>query len=159
MFVPKYFFEKFIALLESQYHLSQRQTEDGLQRVLAAKNAEVAAVVAAKDVQIAFMEKSITDLQDAVNHERTRAEAAIDILLTRDGGAGPVRNADLIRAAAEREAMGGDAPAGGIPRPAAREDAVKQIFAQVNDVLGDDLDDDLGVKKDEVVLVGGVPLV
>ena len=55
MLIPKYFFEKFVGLLESQHLLSQKQTEDSLNRVLNAKDSEVHAVIAAKDQQVAFL--------------------------------------------------------------------------------------------------------
>ena len=154
MFVPKYLFEKFVALLESQHAMSQRQTEDSLQRVLEAKNTEVVAVIAAKDEQVAFLQRALAASEAQVSHERQRAEAAVDILLTRDGNAGPIRNADLIRAAAEREAAGAGAT---VPRPPDRRDALAKIHAQLNDVLGEGGDED-GLAPDEVAIVGGVPV-
>ena len=154
MFIPRYFFEKFTALLESHYAISQRQTEDGLQRVLAAKDAEVRAVIAAKDAQVAFLTAALVEQRGLVAHERQRAEAAVDILLTRDAGAGPIRNADLIRQVAEREAAG---DAGKIPRPdrgAPPLDEFKRVMAQVADVLSED-DDRSPTARDEVLTVAG----
>lgn len=156
MFIPKYFFEKFVALLEAQHLLAQRQTEDSLQRVLDAKNSEVAAVVAVKDQQISVLYADLAAAKEQISHERQRAEAAVDILLTRDGNAGPIRNADLIREAAEREAAGVDAT-GAVPRPESRQDTLTKIFAQAASVLGDSDDESgTGLPRDEVATVGGV---
>lgn len=150
MFIPKFFFEKFIALLSDAHVMAQRQTEDGLQRVLAAKDAEVRAVIAAKDAQISFLSAALAEQRGLVAHERQRAEAAVDILLTKNGEAGPIRNADLIRQVAEREAAGETA----VPRPAKREDEFKRVMAQVADVLGEH-DDAPPNARDEVVTIGG----
>ncbi len=156
MFIPKYFFEKFIGLLEAQHALSQRQTEDSLQRVIDAKNSEVAAIVEAKDQQIGVLYADLAAAKGQIDHERQRAEAAIDILLTKNGEAGPVRNADLIRQVAEREAAGETTPPG-VPRPAGREADLKRVFAQVASVLGDD--DDVMATPTEIPTVGGVDMV
>ena len=158
MFVPRYFFEKFMSLLEVQHALSVRQTEDSLQRVLDAKNSEVKAVIAAKDEQILFLTTALAEQRELVGHERQRAEAAVDLLLTRDSGTGPIRNADLIRDAAEREALA-DLPAAGVPRPADRQNEFAKIMAQVSSVLTD-VDDDpgSGAQRDTVATVGGVDL-
>lgn len=160
MFIPKYFFEKFIALLEAQHALGQRQTEDGLQRVLAAKDAEVRAVVAAKDEQISFLTAALVDARQQIGHERQRAEAAVDILLTKNGEAGPIRNADLIREVVEREAAAGERPAG-VPRPESRQAALNKVFAQVAaamDVGDGDIDPALDGPLTSVPTVGGVDL-
>ncbi|MDE2100684.1 MAG: hypothetical protein KGL39_25795 [Patescibacteria group bacterium] len=150
MFVPRFFFEKFMTLLEAQYASAQRQTEDGLQRVLSAKDSEVRAVIAAKDRQISFLTAALEEQRGLVAHERHRAEAAVDILLTKNAEAGPIRNADLIRQTAEREAQ---SAINGIPRPPKRDDELKRVFAQVNDVLGED--DEPAIGRDEVVMVAG----
>lgn len=152
MLIPRFFFEKFISLLETQYAAAQRQTEDGLQRVLAAKDAEVKAVIAAKDAQISFLTAALAEERAAVGHERQRAEAAVDILLTKNAEAGPIRNADLIRQVAEREAAG-EAPVN-IPRPPKREDEFKRVMAQVADVLSEH-DDRSPTDRDEVLTVAG----
>lgn len=150
MFVPRYFFEKFLSLLEAQHALGQRQTEDSWQRVLTAKDSEVAAVIAAKDQQITFLTAALEEQRGLVAHERQRAEAAVDILLTRDAEAGPIRNADLIRAQAEREALGPE-----IPRPQKDGDALKRVFDQMSDVLGGADDEGLGLLKDEKLEMAG----
>jgi hypothetical protein len=155
MFVPRFFFEKFIALLEAQYVSAQRLTENGLERILVAKDAEVRAVIAAKDAQISFLTAALEHSRESLGHERQRAEAAVDILLTKHGEAGPIRNADLIRQAAEREASGAVDVALRVPRPPKREDELKRVFAQVSDVLGEDDDGSPMSAKDEVLTVAG----
>lgn len=152
MFVPKYFFDKFIEMIEKNYAIGQNFTERGLQRVLEAKDSEVKAVIAAKDVQITFMAETIKDLKASVDHERQRAEAAVDILLTKNGDAGPIRNADLIREAAEREAKEGSR---GVPRPDPAK-AFHDVMKSLGQV-GEDDDDGPVISATEKFTVGGIP--
>ena len=86
MFIPRFLVEKFSSF-----------TESGINRILAAKDAELAITVAAKDEQIKFLREQAKELSTLVGHERARAEAAIDSLLEMKANVAGIRNADILR--------------------------------------------------------------
>lgn len=125
-------------------------TEKSIDRILAAKDAEVNTVLRAKEAELAAYVEMVEDLKEEVKHERARAEKAIDSLLAKSESA-PVRHADLERAAA----------GAGIGKPEdpifkERQTQLAKIFSQVNGVGEDD-----GEKEDpmmRLVSIGGQPV-
>lgn len=148
MFVPKHLFDKFMEMQSTTFASGQKITEQALQRVLSAKDSEVRAVIAAKNEEVEALKRTVTELRAQIDHERHRAEAAIDILLTKNGEAGPIRNADLIRSVAEKEAA---APSP-VKDPAG---AFKRVMDQIVGV-GEDIDDGPTLLPDEKMTVGGI---
>ncbi|SRR5258708_2312068 len=151
MFVPKYLFDRFMAMQDATFQSGQRITETGLQRVLAAKDSEVAAVIAAKTEQVEMLQETVAELRKLIDHERQRAEAAVDILLTKNGEAGPIRNADLIREVAAKEASAQPATAKATDPML----AFKKVMEAVSGV-GEDEDDGPVTSPNERLTVGGI---
>lgn len=147
MFVPARLFDRFMEMQALLLATNKRVVEESLQRVLDAKDTEVGAIVAAKEDQIRALHLTINNLRAQVEHERHRAEAAIDILLTKNGEAGPIRNADLIRESAEREAKE--------PKGKSPNNAMGQFLKAISGV-GEDIDDGPTIQPDEKFVVGGV---
>lgn len=125
------------------------ETERGLQRILAAKEIEIKALIAVKDDQINFLRTQCQTLSGLVRHERDRAEAAIDQRLVAAEGQ-PVRHADLQRDLAEKEVANADKR---IDKPADKNHQMADVFKQINGVLGDE-GDDLG-PLEKMASVGG----
>lgn len=116
--------------------LQRKQTEANLGRVLAIKDGEVKAILAAKEEEVKFLKQQVSDLQQAVMHERSRAEAAIDRLLTRDAHVPPVRLSDVEREIAERDAKHT------VKLDPEKKLDIKRVFEEVNSVLEDREDGD-----------------
>ena len=154
IFLPRVVFDFITQSTESSTVNARKDLNQCLQVALDAKTSEVRAIVAAKDEELAFLRAHIDELKSAVAHERTRAEAAVDQLLNLASVA-PIRNADLQRDAAEKEAANPEMGKG--PTPHDRLDAMAKIFAQINSV-GQDDDGPEPYKTDEKLMVAGVEI-
>jgi SpoVK/Ycf46/Vps4 family AAA+-type ATPase len=145
MFLPKWVFEKFAHSYDAFLTSSRSHTELSLTRVINAKNSEVSSVLAAKEAQVKFLSDQAEKLQKQVEHERLRAEAAIDRLLAQQR-IYPVSAADLERQAQEKAA---NEP----PLPPEKKKTVDDIMAQVNSVL-----DDVGKEDpmERIATIGGL---
>lgn len=127
MIVSKWLVEKLMGQSDKANDANAAMFQKSLAIALEAKQAEVNAVVAAKDEQIEFLKVQIAELTNLVNHERSRAEAAIDQILNFSKAAA-VSNADLARTATEKEI-----------EKLSKEDRVKEvskIFDDVNESMG-----------------------
>ena len=120
MFLPKYLVDKVAS-----------GTEAGLNRILAAKDEQCAAVVKAKDEQIKVLQSQVDYFLRLIDHERSRAEAAIDALLQAKANVAGIRNADLARESALK------AEKDGAPVADPRLSEMQKVFQSIAGV-GDD---------------------
>lgn len=127
-------------------------TERGLNRILAAKDAELKALVVMKDEQINFLRRECADLKQLVAHERARAEAAIDQRLTAAHGV-PVRHADLQTKLAEKEVEAASAPDTKESKAPAMQDFLKVIHG-----AGEDDNSPEESPLERLVSIGGQPV-
>ncbi|MDE2098463.1 MAG: hypothetical protein KGL39_14515 [Patescibacteria group bacterium] len=84
MLIPKWLLEKVFSATDRFSAERDRQTENCLNRILEAKQNEVNAMQVLKDQHIKHLEDIIAEVKKERDHERARAESAIDILLRKN---------------------------------------------------------------------------
>lgn len=158
MWISRAVFEKLTGVYETTVAFTRAEIDKSLDRVLAAKEEQVKAVIAAKDDQILFLQTEVQGLRQGVERERARAEAAVDSLLAKNADMAPIRHADLQRKSAENEVNGTPSDSGAPVSPEAqRSQVTKRIFSELNTILedGDDIPDE---KRDEILTMNGAAI-
>lgn len=144
MFCPKPIFDKLTQTYEMAMSQTRQSVDVSIDRILAAKDNELKAIIQAKDEQISFLKSEVERLVSLFDHERCRAEAAVDGLLNKIAETNSIRNADIEREMAKQNAD---------PFGPEKSSTLSKIFSEVNTV-GEDYGEE---NKDErLTKIGGM---
>jgi hypothetical protein len=99
--------------------------------VLQAKQKEVDYLRQVKDEQIASLKEQLVAYSKLVDHERARAEAAIDRLLFRETQLPPIANADILRSQGEADTLRAE-------EARIKDAQLASVFKSINDTGEDD---------------------
>ncbi len=102
MLLPKSVFERFLNSYDAFIASHREAVNKSLDQALSAHSEASAAVVSAKNDEVVFLKEQLSRLAGQIEHERARAEAAIDRLLQIHNVV-PVADADLIRDAKSQD--------------------------------------------------------
>lgn len=145
MWAPKFLFDKLMHTYELFVSIHRQDVEFNLNNVLQAKQSELNFLMKVKDEEIAFLKDQVQSYSKLVDHERARAEAAIDRLLVREAHVPPVANADLAKSIGEQDTLAAEAAR-------RKEKELETIIAMVNGV-GEDAGEESPTEK--LVEIGG----